>query len=55
MLAIVGAMDEEIRYLISKVKILSKEVEGQTEVWRAEGPHGPFLIARKTVSAAATS
>ncbi len=55
MLAIVGAMDEEIRYLISKVKILSKEVEGQTEVWRAEGPRGPFLIAKSGIGKVAAA
>ena len=55
MLAVVGAMDEEIRYLISKVGILSKETVGQTEVWRAEGPRGPFLIAKSGIGKVAAA
>lgn len=55
MIAIVGAMEEEISYLLSQVTVLSKEVEGQTEVYRALGTRGEFLVAKSGIGKVAAA
>ena len=55
MLAIVGAMAEEVTCLLSRVKVTAKEVVGQTEVYRAEGPRGPFLVAKSGIGKVAAA
>lgn len=55
MLAIVGAMEEEVTYLLSQVKVTAKEVVGQTEVYRAQGDRGEFLIVKSGIGKVAAA